>query len=48
MSDEDIERKKEYIRNYCYKRKNLLNHLINRIEELENVNFNKFLNILKV
>ena len=48
MSDEDIERKKEYIRNYYYKRKNLLNHLINRIEELENVNFNKFLNILKV
>ena len=40
MSHDDRERKK-YMRSYYYKRKNLLNHLINRVEELENVSFNK-------
>ena len=47
MSDEDRERKKSYMRNYYYKRKNLLNHLINHVEELENV-IVIFLNILKL
>ena len=28
-----IEEEKEYTRNYYYKRKNLLNHLINHVEE---------------
>ena len=37
ISDEVSERKKEYVRNYYYKSKNLLNHLINCVEELENV-----------
>ena len=36
ISDEVSERKKEYVRNYYYKSKNLLNHLINCVEELEN------------
>lgn len=37
MLDEDRKSKKEYLRNYYYQRKNLLNHLINSVEELENV-----------
>ena len=41
MSDESKEREKEYIKNYYYKRKTLLNNLINRVEELENVSLNK-------
>ena len=32
--------KKEYMRN-CYYKKKLLNHLINRVEDLENVSLNK-------
>ena len=40
MSDRDRERKKEYMRNYYYMKKKL-NHLINRLEELENVSLNK-------
>ena len=32
---------KEYMRSYYYERKNLLNHLIDRAEELENVTQNK-------
>ena len=36
MSGADRERKKEHMKNY-YKRINLLNHLINHVEELENV-----------
>ena len=47
MSDEDREKKKSYMRNYYYKRKNLLNHLINRVEDLEN-SIIIFLNILKL
>ena len=39
MSEEDRERRKEYMKNYCYKRKDLLIHLINRVEELENIFF---------
>ena len=41
MLDEDRESKKEYMRNYYYKRKHLINHLINCVEELENVSLNK-------
>ena len=33
--------KKEYIRNYYYKRKSLLNHLINRVQGLGNANLKK-------
>ena len=40
MSDEG-EKKKEYRRSYNYGRKNLLYHLINRAEELENASHNK-------
>ena len=31
--------KEEYMKNYYYKRKHLLNHSVNRVEELENVSF---------
>ena len=41
MSDADRKREKEYMRNYYYKRKKLSNHLINCIEELENISLNK-------
>ena len=37
MSDADREINKEYMKKYYYKRKKLSNHLIHRIEELENV-----------
>ena len=37
MSDLDQKRRKEFMKNYYYKRKKLLNDLINRAEELENV-----------
>ena len=40
MSVED-RNKEEYMQNYCYKIKKLLNHLINSVEELENISFNK-------
>ena len=43
MSDESKEREKEYTKNYYYKRKTLLNNLINRVEELENVSLNKWI-----
>ena len=39
MSDED--RGKEYMRKCYYKRKNMLNHLINYVEVLRKVNFKK-------
>ena len=42
-----IEKEKKYMKRYYYKRKNLLNHLINRVEELENVSLNKLIRILK-
>ena len=38
---EEIEKKKEYMKNDYYKRKHLLNHLINCVEELENISLNK-------
>ena len=41
MRDEDRERKKEYMRNYFDKIKKILNHLINRVEELKNVSLKK-------
>ena len=41
MSDTDRKRKKEHLKEYYYKRKKLLNHLINCVEELENVCLNK-------
>ena len=37
MSDVNRERKKEYIKNYYYNRKDLLCQLVNCIEKLENV-----------
>lgn len=40
MSVEDRERKNN-MKNYQYKRKNLLIYLINRVEKLENGSFNK-------
>ena len=49
MSDESKEREKEYIKNYYYKRKTLLNNLINRVEIWKMLALiNEFLNILKV
>ena len=36
MSDVERERRKEYMKNYYYKRKNLMNYLINHAKELEN------------
>ena len=41
MSEKERGRKKEYMRNHYYERKNLLNHVINCVEELENVSLNK-------
>ena len=37
ISDKNRETENEYMRNYYYKSKNLLNHLINCVEKLENV-----------
>ena len=36
-----VKTKKEYMRNYYYKRKTSLNHIIDYVEELENVSLNK-------
>ena len=41
MSDTDRVRRKEYMKNYYYKRINLLSHLVNCIEELENACLSK-------
>ena len=41
MSHGDREIRKTYLRQYYYKRKSLLNQLVNRVEELENVCLNK-------
>ena len=41
MSDAERERKTEHMKNYYYKRKKLLNHVTDRVEELEKVNLNK-------
>ena len=41
MAGEDRERKKEYLKHHYDKRKNLLNHLIHCVEDLENLNLNK-------
>ena len=41
MSEKEGERKKEYMRSYYYKRKNLLNHVINCVQKLENISLNK-------
>ena len=41
MSDLDRERKKEYIKNYNCKIKNLLIHLINCVKESESICLNK-------
>ena len=41
MSDENRERKKEFMKNYYYKRKNLFNNIISRIRKLESVSFSK-------
>ena len=48
MSYGDGERIEEYMKSYFNKRKNLLNHLINRVEELQKVSLNGFLIIIKV
>ena len=48
MSYGDGERKEEHMKSYYNKRKNLLNHLINRVEELQKVSLNGFLIIIKV
>ena len=42
MSDADRQRKKEYMKNYYYKRKNLLNNLIDHVDKLENVCLNNY------
>ena len=39
MSETDKERKKEHMKNH-HKRKDLLNYLINRVKELENICLN--------
>ena len=41
MPDPDRERKKEYMQNYYYKRKNFFNLVINHVKELERVCLNK-------
>ena len=41
MSDEDKDRQKNIWKIITITRKTLLNHLINRVEELENVSLNK-------
>ena len=41
MSDWDRERKKEFMKNYYYKRKNLFNNIMSRIGKLESVSFSK-------
>ena len=38
-----IEREKKYMKNYCSTRKNLLNHLIIHVKELENACLNKYI-----
>ena len=43
MSYVDRERKKIYMKNYYSTRKILLNHLIIRVKELENVCLNKYI-----
>ena len=42
ISVEDRGSKKEYMKNYYYKIQNFLNHLINRVEELENFSLKKY------
>lgn len=46
VPDVEIERRKIYIKNYHYKRKNCLNYLINHAEEVENISISReiFLN----
>ena len=42
MTDEDRERIKiEYLKNYYYKRKNLLINSVNCVEELKNINLDQ-------
>ena len=41
MSDRDRQREKGYMRNSYCERKKLWNHLINRVEEIENICFSK-------
>ena len=41
MTDQDRATKKEYLKNYYHKRKNLLNHLISCVEKLKNINLNR-------
>ena len=41
MFNVDRERNKECMKNYYYKRRNLLNHLMNHVEELKNVYLNR-------
>ena len=43
MSDADTERRKDYMKSYCYNGKKFLNHLINHVEELENVCLSKLI-----
>ena len=43
MSDADTERRKDYMKSYYYNRKKFLNHLINHVEELENVCLSKLI-----
>ena len=42
MPETHKERKKEYMKNH-HKRKDLLNYLINRVEELENICLNGYI-----
>ena len=37
MPDGDSEKRKDFMTNFCYKRKNLLHYLIDHVEELKNV-----------
>ena len=41
MSDRDRQRKKGYMKNSYCKRKKMINHLINRVEEIETACFSK-------
>ena len=43
MSDADTERRKDYMKSYYCNRKKFLNHLINHVEELENVCLSKLI-----
>ena len=43
MCETQIEKEKKYMKNYYYKKRYLLNHFINCVEELENICPNRYI-----